>query len=236
MPFDYKLTFQVMFQTIAFVFSFVFAFWPFIVLVPIQRRKHILYYMTLAWGFTVLLWAASFFSPVPNRFTLIPEPWNTVLFWLTGVVLIGIQLALRFFRRRNLQIKADKATSAEDLRQLSPSDFENLTVELFTALGHKAWRTGAVGDHGVDVEVKTNKGEKWIVQCKRWRGSVGEPIVRDFYGVIQHEKADQGAIITTGRFTVQAREWAKGKPIRLLEGDDFLKFLKKARAAPRSAA
>lgn len=95
--------------------------------------------------------------------------------------------------------------------------------------GAKAWRTGATGDHGVDVVVQTPKGEKWVVQCKRWRGGVGEPIVRDFYGTVQHEKAHKGVLVTTGTFSNAAREWAKGKPLVLVDGAEFLRDLTASR-------
>ena len=105
-----------------------------------------------------------------------------------------------------------------------------MVVEFYKSAGHKARRTGATGDHGVDVLVQASNGEKWIVQCKRWRGAVGEPVVRDLYGAMQHEKADKGAIITTGNFTQPAQEWAKGKPIILCNGNLFLKSWKRARS------
>jgi restriction system protein len=97
-----------------------------------------------------------------------------------------------------------------------------MVAELYRSLGHQAKRTGSTGDHGVDVVVQARNGEKWIVQCKRWRGSVGEPVIRDFYGVLHHEKADHGAVITTGTFTPQAREWARGKLLHLYDGGEFL--------------
>jgi hypothetical protein len=97
------------------------------------------------------------------------------------------------------------------------------------AAGHKARRTGAIGDHGVEVIVQAKNGEKWLIQCKRWRGAVGEPVVRDLYGVLHHEKADRAAIITTGQFTESAQEWAKGKPIALYDGDQFLRSWKRIR-------
>jgi restriction system protein len=122
-----------------------------------------------------------------------------------------------------------KYEGPEDLLSLSPGEFEDLTVELFRLRGHKAKRTGSIGDHGVDVQVCTKDGEKWVVQCKRWRSSVGEPIIRDFYGVVQHEKAYKGVIITTSNFTHQAKQWAKGKPMLLIDGQNFVKYLKQAR-------
>ncbi|MCS7001173.1 MAG: restriction endonuclease, partial [Candidatus Kapabacteria bacterium] len=123
-----------------------------------------------------------------------------------------------------------------DLLDLSPTEFENMVVELYSAMGHKAYRTGATGDHGIDIVVRASNGEKWVVQCKRWRGYVGEPVVRDFYGAMHHEKADKGAIITTGVFTPQARAWAKGKPITLLDGKEFFEYLKKARALAKGTS
>jgi restriction system protein len=124
----------------------------------------------------------------------------------------------------------NSAHEVADLRKVSPSEFEKLVAEWYQALGHRARRVGGQGDHGIDVVVDTTDGQKWIVQCKRWKGDVGEPVVRDFYGALHHEGADRGAIITTGRFTPQAKSWAKGKPLDLYEGSRFLSELKKARA------
>lgn len=136
--------------------------------------------------------------------------------------------------RNYLRMRGDTASSPKDLFDLPPNNFENMVVELFTARGHKANKTGAIGDHGVDVVVQAKNGEKWVAQCKRWRGNVGEPVIRDFYGVMHHEKADRGMIITTGTFTPQAREWAKGKPLDLIEGHQFLEYWKKARASTKT--
>jgi restriction endonuclease Mrr len=149
---------------------------------------------------------------------------------LVGMILLTMHFGKTYWRRRQIQVKADSARKVEDLLDLSPTEFEKMVVELYTAMGHRARRIGSTGDHGVDVVVQAKNGEKWVVQCKRWRGNVGEPVIRDFYGMMHHEKADRGAIITTGTFTRQAKSWAKGKPITLLEGDKFLYYLKLARA------
>jgi restriction system protein len=133
-------------------------------------------------------------------------------------------------QRRELERKTNGVGNTKDLLELSPREFEDMVVEVYRAFGHAAKRTGTTGDHGVDVVVETKKGEKLVVQCKRWRGNVGEPVVRDFYGVMQHEKADKGIIVTTGSFTPQAREWAKGKPILLHDGQEFLQIWERAKA------
>jgi restriction system protein len=83
------------------------------------------------------------------------------------------------------------------------------------------------GLSAIMLVIKAKNGEKWVVQCKRWRTPTGESIVRDFYGTMQHNKAVQGAIIATNGFSQAAIEWAKGKPIHLYTGDDFLKYWQK---------
>jgi len=230
------IDYTIFFQTIFWGMGFFFSLWPLVILSPLQRRRHILFNMTLAWGIMAIVWIASLFSPTPRISFLIPEPLNTILFFVSGLALLAVRFGMKYWRQRNLQAKADKATEPDDLLELSPTEFENMVVELYSALGHKAHRTGATGDHGIDVIVEASNGEKWIVQCKRWRGYVGEPVVRDFYGAMHHEKADKGAIITTGVFTPQARAWAKGKPITLLEGNEFFEYLKKARALAKGAS
>ena len=123
---------------------------------------------------------------------------------------------------------------AQDLLDISPAQFEKMVVELYGIRGYSAKQIGATGDHGVDVVVQTPKGEKWIVRCKKWRGSVGEPVVREFFGTMHHEKADRGILVTTGTFTRQAREWAKGKPLSLVDGKEFLATWKKEKGQQTS--
>jgi HJR/Mrr/RecB family endonuclease len=143
-----------------------------------------------------------FFNPEPiSKSLFIPEPFSTVLFFVTGFILISIWIGITYWKRSRTRRKAFGITS-EGLLDLSPSDFEEMVAELYRGMGHQAKRTGSIGDHGVDVVVKAKNGEKWVVQCKRWRTPAGESIVRDFYGTMQHEKANQGAIIATEGFSI----------------------------------
>jgi HJR/Mrr/RecB family endonuclease len=222
--------FDVIFEMLPFFASLLFSFWPLIVFGTLRRaRRNIVPVMLLAWTMMVVPWLIVLVTAAPIVFPLIPEPFNSVLFLAVGVLLMVFQFGGKYWRRRQIWARADAAKGVADLLNLSPTEFEELVLELYTAMGHQATRTGATGDHGVDVVVKAKNGEKWVVQCKRWRGSVGEPVIRDFFGAMHHEKADKGAIITTGMFTPQARAWAEGKPMSLIEGDKFLDYLKRAR-------
>ena len=208
----------------------VFDVWPLMFVGALQGRRNRLRVLMAAWG----IWAAFrlllIFNPDPIGSFLIPEPLNTVLFFVTGAVLLVVQLGIYLWKNKSFKRKTEGIQNVADLLELSPREFEDWIVGIYRALGHRAKRTGSRGDHGVDVVVKTQDGEKWVVQCKRWRGKVGEPVIRDFYGVIHHEKADQGAIVTTGQFTAPARRWAKGKPLFLYDGQALLETFQRVQA------
>lgn len=163
--------------------------------------------------------------------SLIPEPLNTTIFVTIGIIVLPLEFYLIWKEHRKKREKIRNTKTLSDLRALSPSQFEELVADICRALGHRAEVVGAQGDHGVDVLVHASNGEEWAVQCKRWRGDVGEPVVRDFYGAMQHLQVARGAIITSSRFTQQAIEWAKGKPIYLYDGEALLKVLKKVQKA-----
>jgi hypothetical protein len=154
--------------------SFIFAFWPLIVLAPLTWRKNILLGMIYLWAMFAILRILFFVFSIPVSVLFITEPLNTFLLFATGGILILLSVARKTINRRSLRKKADDARNVEDLRQLSPKEFEDLVVEYYSALGNKAKRTGSTGDHGVDVIVDATNGEKWVIQCKRWRGSVGD--------------------------------------------------------------
>jgi len=58
------------------------------------------------------------------------------------------------------------------------------------------------------------------VQCKQWRSlQVGVPTVRELYGAMAAEGATGGFVITSGRFTAPARQFASGRNLRLVDGE-----------------
>lgn len=218
-------------ETLGYVFGFLWPFWPLMFLRAVagvlfgrrSRRRSAAADLLVIWGFiAVCRLAAAIFLPSIQSF-LIPEPLNSALFFVTGAVLIGLN-AKRWWEGRGVAYRGRTISRLSDLYELSPAEFEEMVADVYRAKGHRARRTGTAGDHGVDVVVAARNGEKWVVQCKRWRGTVGERVVREFYGTMLHEKADKGAIVTTGFFTHQAKEWAKGKPIFLYDGEQFLKI------------
>lgn len=107
---------------------------------------------------------------------------------------------------------------------MSGPQFEKLIASLFTKDGYKVSHCGGSGDEGIDLVLHFN-GAKDVVQCKRWKSDIGSPVLRDFYGALMHANARHGFVITTASFSQNARLFAAGKPISLIEGKQLLLWL-----------
>jgi restriction system protein len=102
------------------------------------------------------------------------------------------------------------------LRQVSPTFFETIVLDLLHRMGYGATRAdlqrvGGAGDGGIDGIISLDKLglEKVYVQAKRWQQSVGRPEVQAFYGALAGQRATKGVFITTSSFTAQALEFAR---------------------------
>lgn len=108
-----------------------------------------------------------------------------------------------------------------DISSLSGMKFENVCQNLIEHMGFSVETTKASGDGGIDLIAYNHEPVlfvKYIIQCKRYSGSVGEPIIRDLYGVVTSERANKGILMTTGYFTKSAIAFAEGKQIELIDG------------------
>ena len=71
------------------------------------------------------------------------------------------------------------------------------------------------------------EGRKSLVQCKQWRNaSVGVPIIREQFGILTDQGADECIVVTSGSFTSEAVAFARGKPMRLIDGPQLLALVK----------
>lgn len=61
--------------------------------------------------------------------------------------------------------------------------------------------------------------ERFLVQCKQWRAQqVGVSVVRELYGIMAAERVAGGYVFTSGTFTRDAKAFAAGRNIELLDG------------------
>jgi len=119
--------------------------------------------------------------------------------------------------------------------QALPFDgFERLCQRLLREAGfQQVTVTGRTGDKGIDghgiLAVNPFVTFKVLFQCKRYKGSVGAPDVRDF-GLAMQGRADKGIILTTGTFTQEARREARrdgALPIELVDGEKLVDMFEK---------
>jgi restriction system protein len=123
----------------------------------------------------------------------------------------------------------------ERVKACSPAFFEQLVVDLLSAMGYGGSRrdaaqaVGASGDGGVDGVIKEDRlGLDVIyVQAKRWDGAVGRPVVQGFAGSLEGFRARKGIIITTSSFSQQAYEYVEriDKRIVLIDGAKLAGFM-----------
>lgn len=125
------------------------------------------------------------------------------------------------------------------LLAMHPSAFERLCQRVLRESNFsKVEVTGRSSDGGIDGHgiLRVNLVSFQVLfQSKRWQGSVGASVVRDFRGAMMG-RADKGLIITTSRFTAEARAEATrdGAPaIDLIDGEDLCDLLKNLRIGTR---
>lgn len=127
------------------------------------------------------------------------------------------------------------ARGSSGLNQMTWPQFERLVGETLRRQGYQVVENGGGGaDGGIDLHA-TKNGQRFVVQCKQWRTyRVGVSVVREHYGVITAEKAAGGFVVTSGSFTQEAREFAAGKPITLVDGDQLNKAVRAVSTSTRA--
>ena len=97
-------------------------------------------------------------------------------------------------------------------------EFEGLAAEAFRKEGYRVVERGGDGpDGGIDLELHQGS-DKYLVQCKQWKVSkVGVATVRELYGVMTAERAVGGFVVASGAFTDDAKAFAEGRSIRLVD-------------------
>ena len=137
-------------------------------------------------------------------------------------IALGIFLAfaaISAVHRTRREKLVDQQTGLDSLRHTPWKDFEYLVAEAFHRQGYATDYSLDEGpDGGVDIVLK-KEGRTSLVQCKKWKnGSVGVAVVREMLGILHARHAHEVFIITTGGFTAEARAFAKGNPITLIDG------------------
>jgi restriction system protein len=137
----------------------------------------------------------------------------------------------RFVNSYDVTNQVDNETN---LAAMDWEDFEHLIREIFEkefmSNGGEVKVTQASRDGGVDAiafDPDPIRGGKIVIQAKRYTNTVGVSAVRDLYGTTLNEGATKGILVSTADYGPDAYEFAKGKPLTLLNGSNLLHLLEK---------
>ena len=123
----------------------------------------------------------------------------------------------------------DQQRGLAAIRALTGPEFVSRVGEAFRRQGYSvAEQGGAAPDGGFDL-VLEKAGARVLVRCKHWQAQqIGVELVRELHDVMTAEGASEGILVTCGEYTGDARRFADGKPMRLVNGEALLEILKSA--------
>lgn len=201
------------------------------------------WWVTLPLALIAYLWLHSIaISPIPTLAN--PAEFNSQL---PGMMLRGLAAPAQYLlpaalvigaiasvvgRMRRKKLFNSVASDENTLESISWREFELLVGEAFRRKGFAVEETGQGGaDGGIDL-VLLKDGEKYLVQCKQWRRQLVQVnVVRELFGVMAAEGANGGFVVISGRFTEDAKAFARGKNLQLIEGAELNDMIRQSRAA-----
>jgi ssDNA-binding Zn-finger/Zn-ribbon topoisomerase 1 len=116
----------------------------------------------------------------------------------------------------------------EVLHALEWKRFEQLVEGYFSKTGWQTRPNSTGADGGVDVHLLRpgQPGVAAVVQCKAWNAyRVGVKPIRELFGVMAADHIAEGFFVTSADYSSEARSFAAGKPLTLIDGADLLKRL-----------
>ena len=144
---------------------------------------------------------------------------------VAGAVLLIWVMSLAQKAKRGALLR--QAGDIDRLKGISWHDFELLVGEYYRRRGFKVEeRGGSSADGGVDLVLRRD-GQTALVQCKHWKAfKVGVKPVRELCGVMSHENATRGILVTSGRFTAEAETFAGQNRIELVSGGALVEMVR----------
>lgn len=171
-------------------------------------------------------------QPITHMFdNIVYQVANIARYVIPAVIILGSLKSLLSMLKRISLISGIRNKAHEQpekaLAEISWSEFELLVGQYFREQGYKVVETGGRADGGVDLRLRAENGELFLVQCKHWKNSkVPVNVVREIYGVMQAEYASGAFVVASGEFTADAASFARGKAIELLSGKMLINSIK----------
>lgn len=142
-----------------------------------------------------------------------------------------------FIKQKHRRRLLEAQTGLDSIRAMHWAAFEMLVGEAFRRQGYTVEETGLGGaDGGIDLILR-KQGLTTLVQCKQWRTQqVSVKVVREMFGLLAHHQASGVFIVSTGDYTADAKRFAEGKSIELINGDQLLAMVRSVQTTPTWSA
>jgi len=144
----------------------------------------------------------------------------TLLGWLRGVAGAVLWPILRDEPSRA------NVDPALEIRAMKWANLQLLIAEAFRLEG---FRVKEIGGESADM-VLVKDERTYLVDCRHWSAlEVGANAAGQLYGAMGRLEAIGGFVVTAGRFTPDALEFARGLNIQLIAGRDLARMLELAK-------
>jgi restriction system protein len=120
--------------------------------------------------------------------------------------------------------------SLQLIKDIEWKKFEELSTAYYLEKGIRAEATSLGADGGIDIKLyqDASGNPTSIAQCKAWNSwRVGVKQIREFLGVMTHEKIPKGFYMTSGEYSDDAKKTATANGITLINGEMLLMMIKR---------
>ena len=178
---------------------------------------------------SITLILLGFYAAIWARYFIVSVFAGLLIRWVVITQLRRKKYKLILLRRKRMRAIRDQKNqrvlrlkargSLDCLRSLHWQEFERVVLDYFEAEGFETQLTSAGADGGIDGVI-SNKVGRAYVQAKLWKGNVGSKDIREFFGVISRNRV-KGYFVTTSKFGREARKFAEGTDLTLIDGEDL---------------
>jgi SNF2 family DNA or RNA helicase len=131
--------------------------------------------------------------------------------------------------------KHEGARPENILDNMDPHEYETLVAQIYEHEGYSVNTTGKTRDGGVDIyaeRIVAGGRDRIVIQCKRQKDNVGRPILQQQWGIVNSDNTiTRCDIVTSAYFTSDAKNFADGRRMTLIDRDKLVQLINKYRIA-----
>ena len=119
------------------------------------------------------------------------------------------------------------------LQMMAPALFTYVTAILFERRGYAIEAVDTAPPDGIHLVLAQGQ-KRAVVQCSPHGGHITLRSALDLAGAMVNAQANEAYLITTSQVSEQAKEWASGQPIHLIDGAVLVDWIMRSRSPRRS--